>query len=255
MIFLKRLSLTIITLFFGGLIFKGIIENYKNEVDLKKSILDEYFTPTIKNYSECLEKQRKLSNLYLKDFASFKLFFIQTDKAVKNPDLKRNYDFTLATKAIFNSYTDTHREVKNLENELESCNEKTSFEIRDLSIVTGNYELYKKELYKKDNSIIDMENKNKIIIDKKIYKNFLDRTNEIFNGELSNKDYLKKNINSYRELNENLEKYYQNLHIITLRKYELNKIFFEKLRDSSAKNISSRFRQSFIDWILGTIRV
>lgn len=245
MTFAQNLAITLISILLGGLIVNIIVEDYKNDNELKKSLLDDYFSPTIKNYSSCLDNQRLLPDIYLKDSSSHHLFLLQIKKVINNPELEKNYDFQLATEALLQTSEKAKDQKEKLERTVFECKKASGFDIENLAIATGTFDFYKEKSMEKNIKMQKIES-NSISLDSNFIKKYQELSEDMFNGKFGEEFYIKNNINTYISMSEKMLNFSKSKSEQLKKIYSLDFKYFEEIRSNAASNINLRFSHRFL---------
>jgi len=254
MSFLKKLSLSLITLVLGSFIFVGILENYKSDESIKVKQLEDYYNPSREAVNACLKRQNELYLHYPNYGGSFRLLFDELKSLMKKPALKSSHQYGL----LLEAYGKNLREVQSIQKELpikvEECRSDVFLKLENLAIVTGSFDYFSLEAKKRAEHLNAID---------KVFREKLKENNGEFKpedlvllmrkfGEIdhSSEEEWKKLILEFDVMLPMLENYSMILTEIEIEKYKVESNFFNSVRVEAAKHLNSRFEQGFFSWLI-----
>jgi hypothetical protein len=254
MSFIKQLSLSVITLALGSFIFVGVLENYKSDESIKFKQLEEYFKPAREAANLCLKKQNELFLHYPNYGGTLKLMFGELSHLIDNPELDGNYQYGLLLEGYTKNMLDAQKKQKELPPIVDACRQEVFLKLESLSIATGTFE-YFSELAKRRSArlnVIDQQFRDKL---KKSNKGMdedelIDMMRQFGTMNPHSKDEMKALILDFGSKLPMIEAYSIYLAETEQDKYNVESEFFGEIRDKSADNINSRFKQGFFSWLL-----
>ncbi|MAD54076.1 MAG: hypothetical protein CMF18_08395 [Idiomarinaceae bacterium] len=251
--FVKPLVLSIISLFLGSLIFVGVIENYKDDSNLKVKLLEDYFKPSRELTSSCLKRQNDLYLQYPMYSSSLRLFSEEMTHLLNNPSLNSNPDYELALKAVAETHMKSGEKLKALEKEVKKCKVEVFQSLEVLSLATGTF-----------NEFTELS-KNRAESLKSIYKT---RSNErkantsgisvtelqsmmrsIFTIDFSSKKGQQELQQKMKRMLPVIEKNSEIMSKTEMQLYKAESKFYSDVRQETSKQISNKFKDGFLTWL------
>lgn len=246
----RGLVVAIVPLFFGSLLFAGILESYKNDASARKEIMNDFYRPMRETQSEC---QRTHNNLFLKygEVAGSYQLMLAEFKHLTTTDLsKMTKDYQILLESVLSTETKANADARELEGKLELCRTKLFRQYGELALVTGTYKRFTNlstdrasrinSLYAERKSFAEKTLKN---YDAKelmgILRNFLQLN---FDSQ-EQKTALAQKIN---ELGGPIIQHYLQLSENEQEMFKVDVKLFEDLHDTFSTEISGRFERGFI---------
>lgn len=239
----------ILTIFIGSFLFTGVLENYKNEVEVKSLLVEKYYIPARNSMTQCLSKHNEYINAYSDYLGTQELMYQELNKINGDSNVINNFDYALWIKALLEKHSENNKKYIKLQNEVEPCYIDALAKLELLNIVTGLYENYyeslniesnkfnnkQKELNTKYTNIIgDLKIQDIVkIFNKFIESNF--KSKEAMNELLKTKDILDNSKSLWFEREQEKFKFYE-------------KIFLDT-NNQTALKINNMYKINFIDWI------
>jgi len=249
----KQLLLNIIPLFLGSFVFIGVIENYKNDSELKIKLLEDYFKPSRELVADCHSKHNDLFLKYPSPPAQLRLFSEEMVHLMNNPSLKGNRDYDLILEALAKTYQESTKELKDLEILVKECRVDVFRSLETLSIAAGAFEEFaelSKEHSRKLNSIYksrskeSKENTGGVGIDdlKGIMRSIATINFESKEGQ----EKFKLQMNSMLPV---IEKHAEIMSRTEQEIFDADNEFYSKVRIETSARISDLFKEDFFGWI------
>ncbi|TAN57268.1 MAG: hypothetical protein EPN26_02705 [Rhodospirillales bacterium] len=135
----RNLILSVVPLFFGSLLFSGLIELYKDDISSKRLILTDQFRPMREIAVNCHNLHNRLSNEYINLSGSFALSFNELNRVV-NRGNSLGPDYAKIADAVLSTRSESEKLVKQLDGDVNACYSKLWRQYEEVAIVTASYE-------------------------------------------------------------------------------------------------------------------
>lgn len=239
----------ILTIFIGSFLFTGILENYKNDAEVRSLLVEKYYIPARNSMTQCLSKHSEYINAYSDYMGTQELMYQELNRMKEDSKLVNNFDHVLWMKSLLEKHSENNKKFIKLQNEVDPCYTDALTKLELLSIVTGSYENYHESLTTESNKF---NNKQKELSSKytnmmgdfqlqdivKIFNKFIEsnfKSQEAMNELLKTQDILNKSKSLWFEREQEKFKLYE-------------KIFFDTDNQTALK-INNMYKINFIDWI------
>jgi hypothetical protein len=246
----KDILIAVIPLFFGSLLFGGILESYKHEVSSRSEIMNDFYRPMRETQANC---QKTHNNLFLKygEVAGTFQFMLNEFKQLSMKDSsKMTKEYQIFLESILSTHTKTQTDVNELEKKLNLCKIKLFREYEELALVIGVYQKFTK-LFSDRTSKVDNLYVARKTVAEKILKNY-DIKKMI--GMLRN--FLQHNFTrqelknvATQKIDELSTPFIQHFLQLSKNEEEIFNVevqFFEDLHKIFTNEISDRFERGFI---------
>lgn len=251
--FSKQLLLSIIPLCLGSFVFIGVIENYKNDSELKSKLLEDYFKPSRELVTDCHTKHNELFIKYPNPPAQLRLFSEEMVHLMDNPSLNGNRDYGLILEALAKTHHDSTKELKNLEVQVKECKVDVFRSLETLSIATGAFDeftYFSKERSTKLNSIYksrseeSKENTGDIEVD-----DLKEAMRSIATIDFESKEGREKFKSQMNSMLPVIEKHAEIMSRTEQEIFNADNEFYSKVREETSGRISNLFKEGFFGWI------
>jgi len=246
----RSLVVAIVPLFFGSLLFSGILESYKNDASARKEVMNDFYRPMRETQAEC---QKIHNNLFLKygEVAGSNQLMLDEFKHLATTDLSRmTREYQALLESMLSSHTKTNFDAKDLESKLETCRTKLFRQYGELALVTGTYKEFIKLSKNRASTINGLYKKRKSTAQKTLpnydvrelmgtLRNFLQ-----FNFETQ-----EQKVAAAQKINELVAPVIQHYVLLRENEQEMFKVdveLFENLHEIFSSEISDRFERGFI---------
>ena len=250
--FVQQITLTIITLLLGSLIFVGIIENYKSDESIKLTQLEKYFIKTRKEALECRVKHNKLIKHYASYGDNIALMFNELKHVMDNPELMNNPKQNIVMKSYADTLLNMNREQNKLPQKIVDCRNDLYLNLESLAIITGSYEYFSEQSLRRDSELEFIHNDLKEKLSTKFGSSFMQELHQMLRKFISisteeemkalileNEDKVKL-MQEFSEINSNSE----------LEKFKAQDKFYANIRNRSAEKLSDKFSYGFLSWLI-----
>jgi len=140
----RSFVVAIVPLFFGSLLFAGILESYKNDASARKEIMNDFYRPMRETQSDC---QRIHNNLFLKyrEVAGSYQLMIDEFRHLTTTDLsKMTRESQVFSESVLSTHIKISADTEGLKGKLELCRTKLFRQYEELALVTGTYRKFTK---------------------------------------------------------------------------------------------------------------
>lgn len=244
----------IVTLFLGSFIFSSLIENYKDDLSFRRSIVSDLYRPMLETQISCKVGQQ---NLIFKTKAfsdGFKQILNEIDNlSARNvSSLSSGEEFFLETLLKGNESLNT--ESKKLREEQDKCQQKLTRYYEEISLSIGAYDKFKSSTKELSNEIKEIDKIRQDIAEENIkyegLKKLIENVGEfIENDPEFDSESLKIVQNDmmpgFRKISEAIDR----LSNLEEKKGLSEARFHERLHEIFANEINYRFKKRFISKI------
>lgn len=239
----------ILTIFIGSFLFTGILENYKNDAEVRSLLVENYYIPARNSMTQCLSKHSDYINAYSDYLGTQELMYQELKRMKEDSKLVNNFDYALWMKTLLEKHSENNKKYIKLQNEVEPCYIDALTKLELLSIVTGLYENYHESLSIESNKFND---KQKELSTK--YTNIIGdfKTQDIV--KIFNK-FIESNFKSHEAMNELLktQDMLNNSKPLWFEREQEKFKFYEKIflnsNNQTALKINNMYKVNFVDWI------
>lgn len=147
----------ILTIFIGSFLFTGILENYKNDAEVRSLLVENYYIPARNSMTQCLSKHSDYINAYSDYLGTQELMYQELKRMKEDSKLVNNFDYALWMKTLLEKHSENNKKYIKLQNEVEPCYIDALTKLELLSIVTGLYENYHESLSIESNKFNDKQ--------------------------------------------------------------------------------------------------
>jgi len=252
--YLKKITLAFITIFLGSFIFVGVLENYKSSETIKTKQLESYYLPARESITKCLSLHNELYLHYPNNWTSLETTYQQFKRIAS----KGNMNISTIEKAILHSFLYNLFDVIKVQGELsekvENCRLNVVMKLEILSIITGSFEYYSKEVSERNSLLNELDKQYR-----KDYKILTSRFGVVDVQEIVDSLFEMDSIKSADEMLLMLEEFKEIIPFVResslltasveQKKYEIDSDFYDSIRLKTATEINDRFRNSFIAWV------
>jgi hypothetical protein len=174
----KTIITAILPLFFGSLLFSGLIESYKNDMSTRKEILNDYYRPMRDVRNDCHNKHNDLFLQYGVVAGNLK-FFANETKRISEMELdKITYEQTIFYVSIVKTMKSEIEKLNTLKKNVLDCTSVLNRIYTELSVVTGSYDEFVTTLSHRTSLINELHNKRASFV-------------KGFNGDSNEEKYVK----------------------------------------------------------------
>lgn len=97
----------ILTIFIGSFLFTGILENYKNDAEVRSLLVENYYIPARNSMTQCLSKHSDYINAYSDYLGTQELMYQELKRMKEDSKLVNNFDYALWMKTLLEKHSDT----------------------------------------------------------------------------------------------------------------------------------------------------
>lgn len=251
----RGLILSILPLFFGSFLFAGLIEDYKDDVSFRKSIIYDAYRPMREIYTSCQATHNKLFLKYAEVAGSYQLLFDEIEhmlKAMLAEPTSNNETLLVSMNKAFNSAT---KDLTQLEQDQERCRSKLFRAYEELALMTGTYDNFRikaKNRSEKLNKLYALrqqrlqQNTNGIEVPK-----LMQKLRKVVNlDDFSSEEEMKRLVNEFRPIATVVIKSNFTLSKTEEEIFKVENQFYDDLHEMFVGEINSRFKRGFVSWIL-----
>ncbi|AIR63968.1 hypothetical protein LH86_02415 [Cedecea neteri] len=174
----KTMITAILPLFFGSLLFSGLIESYKNDMSSRKEILNDYYRPMRDARNDCHKKHNELFLQYGLVAGALKLFADETKRVSKMNFNRITYEQAIFYVSVVDTFRTEQGKLNELKKNVSDCTSVLNRMYTELSVVTGSYDEFVRILAQRTALINDLYRKRADFV-----KNS--------NGDLNEDEYMK----------------------------------------------------------------
>jgi hypothetical protein len=251
--FFKPLALSTIPLFLGSLIFLGVIENYKDDSNLKVKLLEDYFKPSIALTSTCLKSQNDLYLQYPMYSSSLRLFSEEMTHLIDNPSLNSNPDYELVLNAVAETHMKSDEKLKVLEKEVEKCKIAVFQSLEVLSLATGTFNEFTESSKNRANSLNSAykirSNESKANTSDVDVTDMQSLMRSIASIDLSSKTGQQEFKEKMQLMLPVIEKHSEIMSKTEIQMYKAESKFYSEVRKEASRKISNNFKDGFLNWL------
>lgn len=246
----RSLVLTIIPLFFGSLLFGGILESYKNDATARKEIMTDFYRPMRETQAECNKTHNNLFLKYGEVSGSYQLMLEEFNHLTTTDPAKMTKEYQILLESMLSTHTKVNTEAKDLESKLEQCRTKLFRQYGELALVTGTYAKYL-ELSKDRASRLNELHAARKAASEKMLKNYdISNLRDVVRNflQVTFETQEKKNA-AAQKINELVTPIIQHYLQLSANEQEMFKVdtkFFEDLNNIYSAEINDRFERGFI---------
>jgi hypothetical protein len=140
----KSLMVAIVPLFFGILLFGGLLESYKNDASARKEIMNDFYRPMRETQSDCQKIHNNLFLKYGQVAGSYQLMIDEFKHLTITDPSKMTKEYQIFLESILSNHTKADTDAKELEGKLDLCRAKLFRQYEELALVTGTYKKFTK---------------------------------------------------------------------------------------------------------------
>lgn len=251
--FVKPLALSIIPLFLGSLMFVGVIENYKDDSNLKVKLLEGYFKPSRALASTCLKSQNDLYLQYPMYSSSLRLFSEEMTRLIDSPSLNYNPDYELVLKAVADTHMKSDEKLKVLEKEVEKCRVAVFQSLEVLSLATGTFNEFtesSKNRAKSLNSAYKIRsNESKASTSDIDVTDMQSLMRSVASIDFSSKKGQQEFKEKMQLMLPVIEKHSEIMSKTEIQMYKAESKFYSEVRKEASRQISNKFKDGFLTWL------
>ncbi|GAB1576174.1 hypothetical protein [Bordetella petrii] len=246
----RSLVISIVPLFFGSLLFAGILESYKNDASARKEIMNDFYRPMRETQSGCQKTHNNLFLGYAKLAGSYRLM-LDEFKHLTTLDMSRmTRDYEILLESMLSTHATTTSDTKRLEVELEACRAKLFRQYEELALVTGTYDQFKGLSRDRATRLNDLYAKRKALADQTLrgydINSLMGMLRDFLQFNFENQEQKTLAAQKVNELGEPIIQHYLQLSNSEQDMFKIDAELFEGLHTVFAKDISSRFERGFI---------
>lgn len=247
---LRSLAATIIPMFFGSLLFSGILESYKNDASTRKEVMNDFYRPMRETQAEC---QKTHNNLFLKygEVAdSYQLMHDEFKNLATTDPSRMTSDSRILLESVLSSHTKAISDVKELEGKLETCRTKLFRQYGDLALMTGTHKEFIKLFKDRVEKINALYEKRKSTTQKALpnydAKELMGMLRNFIQSNFENQGQKFTAIKKIDELVNSTIQYHMQLSENEQEIFKVDVSCFEILHEMFSTEINDRFKRGFI---------
>ncbi|WP_267779466.1 hypothetical protein, partial [Vibrio cholerae] len=128
----------------GSLIFAGIIEGYKSELNSDKNLVKDYYRPLRDTVSTCIPLQNQLFLKHGELAGNYQLILNEIAHMFANPEITNSANYQIVPMSIMKAHSSVQLEVQQLAEKVSKCKVEVYQKYEELALATGTYSEYKK---------------------------------------------------------------------------------------------------------------
>lgn len=246
----RGLIVAIVPLFFGSLLFAGILESYKNDASARKEIMNDFYRPMRETQSECQKTHNNLFLKYGEVAGSYQLMLDEFKHLTTTDPSKMTKEYQILLESVLSTHTKAIADVRELEGKLELCRTKLFRQYEELALVTGTYKKFTKLSTDRASRINSLYAERKSLAEKTLKNYDVKELMEMLRNFLQfNFDTQEQKIAVAQKINELGGPIIQHHLQLSENEQEMFKVdvkLFEDLHDTFSSEISGRFERGFI---------
>ena len=99
----------ILTIFIGSFLFTGILENYKNDAEVRSLLVEKYYLPARNSMTQCLSKHSDYINAYSDYLGTQELMYQELKRMKEDSKLVNNFDYALWMKTLLEKHSENNK--------------------------------------------------------------------------------------------------------------------------------------------------
>jgi hypothetical protein len=253
--FREFINAPIITLFLGSVVFAGLVENYKDDLSFRRSIVSDTYRPMLKTQVLCKFGQQKLILKIKENSAGFKQILNEIDNInIRNSLEEISEGEKLFLESFVKGIELSSKEVNGLRKEKIECQQKLLRHYEEISLLTGTYENFKSSTKKWSNELEKVDMQIQIIGEENINYSDIKQLVEKMGDILENDDELnRESLKMIQNLMPDLRKFSEAGETLTSleeKKSIVEARYHEEMHEVFAHEINYRFRRGIISKFL-----
>lgn len=246
----RSLVVAIVPLFFGSLLFSGILESYKNDTSARKEVMNDFYRPMRETQAECQKTHNSLFLKYGEVAGSYQLMLDEFKHLATTDPSRMTRDYQILLESLLSAHTKANSDAKELEGKLETCRTKLFRQYGELALVTGTYKEFIELSKDRAAKINGLYEKRKSTAQKTLpnydVKELMGMLRNFLQFDFENQE---QKVVATKKICELVEPLIQNYVQLSENEQEMFKVdvnLFENLHDSFSTEISDRFERGFI---------
>lgn len=246
----RGLIVTIVPLFFGSLLFAGILESYKNDASARKEIMNDFYRPMRETQSECQRIHNTLFLKYGEVSGSYQLMLDELKHLTTTNVSKITKEYQILLESVLSTHTEANANARELEDKLELCRIKLFRQYGELALVTGTHKKFTKLSTDRASRINSLYAERKSLAEKTLKgydaKELMGMLRNFFQFNFDSQEQKTAVAQEIDELGESIIQHYLQLSKNEQEMFRVDVKFFEDLHDTFSTEISGRFERGFI---------
>jgi len=247
---LKTMITAILPLFFGSLLFSGLIESYKNDMNSRREILNDYYRPMRDIRNDCHNKHNDLFLQYGSVAGSLKLFSDETSRFSEINFNKITHEQAIFYVSIVKTLRSEYEKLNMLKKNVSECTSVLNRIYTELSIVTGSYDEFVKVLTHRTALINELYSKRAVFLKGHNgdinEEKYLQIIHDFISSDLSNDALIAEKMKGIKGVILPLVSIYIAIGESEKEVFDAEYQMFVKLNDIYLEDMNSRFKRGFI---------
>lgn len=247
---MKTTITAILPLFFGSLLFSGLIESYKNDMSSRKEILNDYYRPMRDARNDCHNKHNELFLQYGLVAGSLKLFADETSRVSKMDFNKITHEQTIFYVSIVKTLRAEQEKLNTLKKNVSECTSILNRMYTELSVVTGTYDEFVDILTQRTTLINELYNKRSSLVKKSNgdlnEEKYIQIIHDFISSDFSNDKLMAGKLGAMQGVILPLVTTYIGIAESERKVFDVEYEMFAKLNDIYLKEMNSRFKRGVI---------
>lgn len=246
----KSLAISVVPLFFGSLLFTGIIESYKNDSSARKEIIENFYRPMRETQAECQKSDNDLAIKYGQMAGSFQLMLNEFDHLAKTDLNKMSREYQIVLESLLSSHMKTSADLKDLEEKVQNCRTKLFRQYGELAMVTGTYDFFTDSVQKRALKVNQIYANRSSIVEKMSKNNdpkyLMGTVRQILQMSYDSDDQKAVAVKKLSDIGGPVIAAYTQISGNELDLLNTDAKFFEEMDHVFSTEISGRFKRGFI---------
>jgi hypothetical protein len=245
-------------LFLGSFVFASLVENYKDDLSFRRSIVSDIYRPMIQTQISCKDNQNILVLKVRSSSEIVKQMLNEIDIINSAYPKEISSGKKLFLESLLKGMESSNMEIEKLRKEQNGCQQKLMRFYEEISLLTGTYERFKYLTKNLSNKLIGINTKGRKIVESNINYNDIQQLIEKI-GDISeeyNDELDSESLNAFQHVMPGLRRISNLMEEGSSLEGERRKLetqYHEELHEVFANEINHRFKEGFISKLLRII--
>lgn len=162
----REIAISIVPLFFGGLLFTALIEGYKNDMSSRKDLVVDFYRPMREMQFECRSTERQLMSAYGGVAGTYELVINELDHMASFDPATRTPAYEVIPKSLLETNSKMLTRVNELKSKLDNCTPELYRKYEEIALATATYGQFLKIAGERDSAVQSLYVQRDILINK-----------------------------------------------------------------------------------------
>lgn len=163
---MREIVISIVPLFFGGLLFSALIEGYKNDMSSRKDLVLDFYRPMREMQFECRSTERQLMSAYGGVAGTYKLMMNELDHMASSDPATLTPAYEVIPKSLLETNSKMLARVDELKSKLDTCSPELYRKYEEVALATATYNQFVKIAGERDSAVQSLHAQRDILINK-----------------------------------------------------------------------------------------